>query len=116
MSQRRWAIHIIRDILKRMAELEGLGRSQIRFITDMNFYQTEMYLGFLADRGFIAELELGSPVNGGPLYQITPQGGDLLDRIRELIDFMGIDEVGDLPGNGSKPSSQRREVVAAAGG
>ena len=117
MLNRRWAIHIIRDILRRMAALEGLGRSQIRLIADMNFYQTEMYLSFLTDKGFITELDLGSSSNDAVLYQITPDGRDLLDRIEALITFLGIDEIEELPGNGSALARQRRrEVITAASG
>ncbi len=110
MIQRRWAIHIIRDILNEVTLLSGLGRSQIRQIAGMNFYQTEEYIGFLLGRDFIAST---AESNGEPIYEVTPRGQHLLTEINELLVFMDVDTLEELP-LGNSRSKSGREAVAAA--
>ena len=110
MIQRRWAIHIMRDILNEVALLSGLGRSQIRQIAGMNFYQTEEYIGFLLGRDFIAS---AAESNGESIYEVTPRGRHLLTEINALLEFMDVDTIEELP-LGNSRSKSGREAVAVA--
>ncbi len=108
MIQRRWATHIIRDILNEVMDLPGVGKSQIRFIASMNFYQAQDYIDFLLQRGFIASLP---PANGESLYGITPKGRQLLDQINGLLQFMDVDEIEEAPQGNRHSSPRHREAV-----
>lgn len=110
MIQRRWAIHIIRDILNEVTLLSGLGRSQIRQIAAMNFYQTEEYIGFLLGRDFLAAT---AESNGEAIYEVTPRGQHLLTEINELLEFMDVDTIEELPLGNSRSRSGRVAVAAA---
>lgn len=93
MTQRRWAIHILGDILSQVASLPGIRKGQIRSKTDMNFYQTEAYLNFLIEKGFISRMKSTNGQNGRAFYELTTGGEELLHRIQDLVTYMEVGSV-----------------------
>ena len=80
-----------------MVEMEGLGKGQIRLITGLNFYQSQSYISFLAERGFITEIEQSPVPNGNTLLQITVTGRQLLSLLEAVLSFMGFNDGEELP-------------------
>jgi predicted transcriptional regulator len=97
--QRRWAIHIIREILNYIDGVQSPSKSQIRTMAAMNLNQTEAYLDFLLVREFIRESPAHSVTNGsnGTHYEITQEGRELTRRIDDLILFMGLEDAEEPP-------------------
>ena len=80
VSQRRSNIEIIADML-RVGE-NGAGKTEIMYSANMSYSQTQKYLDYLVNNGFINKVEMGSTVVA---YQVTDSGLKLLRVIDTLM-------------------------------
>lgn len=82
------------DVLTYLTEHPRLTRSQVRSIVGLNYYQAGDYIGFLIDGGFIA---VDDSRKRGDTYRITPKGRELLAKVNELTELMGIEDKAEPP-------------------
>jgi len=84
VGNRRVRIQIIADILR----LGEAGKTEIGLSADLGYHQLGIYLAYLVDKGFLEQQNRGRR----PIYQVTPQGGKLLQSIEQVTQSLGIDD------------------------
>jgi predicted transcriptional regulator len=90
-TRRRSNIEIIAEMLK-VGE-NGVGKTRIMYGANMSYSQIQKYLGFLINRGFIDQVNVGNP---SVTYNVTDSGSKLLQSIQGVIDMLGMDEENGL--------------------
>ena len=84
MGNRRANIQIIGDILR----LKDAGKTEIMYSVNMSYNQLEKYLDFLLEGGFLRRVD-GKRI---PVYQTTPKGKRLLQKIDKLVALLEWEE------------------------
>src|SRR3989338_5444332 len=87
VNRRRSDIEIIAEMLK--VSKHGAGKTKIMYHADMSYSQTQKYLGFLSDEGFIVRT---TTVNPSATYRTTESGLELLRGIDNVRGMLGLDE------------------------
>ncbi len=88
LNNRRSNIQIIAEML-RTGE-NGAGKTKFMYNNNMSYSQLQKYMGFLINRGFIAEVHVGNPK---VTYQVTDTGSRLLKSIDSVAEILGwLDE------------------------
>ena len=89
LQQRRSSWEVVSDILA-----VGSGtKTDFLYEARLNSRQLNKYLGLLLDKGLLVEAE---PERGRAIYQVTAQGNEVLARLREIIDLLGMSEAGEF--------------------
>src|SRR3989304_9311911 len=87
VNRRRSDIEIIAEMLK--IRKNGAGKTKIMYRADMSYSQTQKYLGFLSNQGFIVRMRTVSPT---ATYQTTESGLELLKGIDNVREMLGLDD------------------------
>lgn len=87
LSYRRSNIQIIADIL-RTGE-NGAGKTRLMYNSNMSYSQTQRYLSFLLNRGFIHSTNPSKPK---VTYRVTAAGLRLLRSIDNVTEMLGMPE------------------------
>lgn len=85
LSHRRSNIQIIADIL-RTGE-NGAGKTRLMYNSNMSYSQTQRYLSFLLNHGFIHSTNPSQPK---VTYQVTEAGFRLLRGIDSVTEMLGM--------------------------
>ena len=85
VNRRRSDIEIIGDVLR--TGTNGAGKTRIMYRADMSYSQTEKYLCFLTDQGFLTKVSTGKSRS---MYYSTDRGNELLSSIDRLSEILGF--------------------------
>lgn len=72
------------DILR----LGEAGKTEIGLSADLGYQQLGTYLAYLVDKGFLEQQNRRRRA----IYQVTPQGRELLQSIDQVTQSLGIDD------------------------
>ena len=87
VNRRRSDIEIIADMLRMVTN--GAGKTKIMYHADMSYSQTQKYLWFLTNQGFLIRELTCKP---GAMYFSTEKGMDLLESIDHVIEKLGLND------------------------
>ena len=82
-GRRRSSVEIIADML-RVGE-SGAGKTEIMYSANMSYNQTQKYLDYLINEGFLDKMDMGDSVVA---YQVTDTGMKLLKTIDNLMEML----------------------------
>ncbi len=82
-GRRRSSVEIIADML-RVGE-SGAGKTEIMYSANMSYHQTQKYLDYLINEGFLNKMDMGHSVVA---YQVTDTGLKLLKTIDNLMHML----------------------------
>ena len=88
VNRRRSDIEIMGDVLR--IGTNGAGKTRIMYHADMSYSQTQRYLFFLTDQGFLIKVVTGK---SRTMYYATDRGNELLDSIDHLSEILGFYDV-----------------------
>lgn len=83
LCKRRSNIEIMADIL-RTGE-HGAGKTEIMYSANMSYSQTQRYLNYLVEQGFINRIDMDGTMTA---YQVTGTGKELLRAIDTLLNLL----------------------------
>ena len=84
LNQRRSSIEIMADMLR--LGKSGAGKTRIMYHADMSYSQTQKYLWFLTNQGFLIRVVAGK---SRAVYYVTDRGNELLESIDHLSEVLG---------------------------
>ncbi|MEE8414376.1 MAG: winged helix-turn-helix domain-containing protein [Dehalococcoidales bacterium] len=87
VNRRRSDIEIIADMLR--LGKNGAGKTKIMYHADMSYSQTQKYLWFLTNQGFLIRVVSGK---SRATYYLTERGNELLESIDHLAEILGLYE------------------------
>ncbi|MFC1953325.1 winged helix-turn-helix domain-containing protein [Chloroflexota bacterium] len=85
VNRRRSDIEIMADMLRVVKN--GAGKTRIMYHTDMSYSQTQKYLWFLTNQGFLIRVSVSK---SHAMYYATEKGYKLLETIDRLADILGL--------------------------
>ena len=85
VNRRRSDIEIMGDML-RMGK-NGAGKTRIMYHADMSYSQTQKYLWFLTNQGFLIRVVADKSL---AKYYATDKGNELLASIDHLAEILGL--------------------------
>jgi len=69
----------------------GAGKTRIMYHADMSYSQTQKYLWFLTNQGFLIRVVAGK---SRAMYYATDRGNELLESIDRLAEILGLYDEG----------------------
>ncbi len=84
VNRRRSDIEIMGDVLR--TGKNGAGKTKIMYRADMSYSQTQKYLWYLTNQGFLIKVVTGK---SRVMYYATDRGNELLKNIDCLAEILG---------------------------